>query len=177
MIVAQSCLTPYDPIDCILPGSYVPGIFQAKILECVAIPFSRGSSWPRDRTCVSCIAGDSLLSEPLGKPLCMQVMINLPGSPGDKESPANAEDARDVGLIPGSEKSPGKGNGTPLQYFCLENFMGWGACWATVLGATKSWTWLRNSTHTFVFVVQLPSHVDCSTLGLPFTHHQLLPSL
>ena len=36
----------------------------------------------------------------------MQVMINLPGSPGDKESPANAEDARDVGLIPGSEKSP-----------------------------------------------------------------------
>ena len=54
----------------------------------------------------------------------MQVMINLPGNPGDKESPASAEDAKDVGLIPGSEKFPGKGNGTLLQYFCLENSMG-----------------------------------------------------
>ena len=54
----------------------------------------------------------------------MQVMINLPGNPGDKESPANAEDAKDVGLIPESEKFPGKGNGTPPQYFCLENSMG-----------------------------------------------------
>ena len=159
MIVAQSCLTPCDPMDCIPPDSYVCGIFQARILECVAIPFSRGSSWPRDQTCVSCIAGDSLLPEPLGKPLCIQVMINIPGSPGDKESPASAEDTRNVGLIPGSEKSPGKGNGTPLQYFCLENSMDWGACWATVLGATKSRIWLRKvHTHIFVFVVQLPGH-------------------
>ena len=40
-----------------LPGSSVHGIFQARILEWVAIPFSRGSSWPRDQTWVSCIAG------------------------------------------------------------------------------------------------------------------------
>ena len=40
-----------------LPGSSVPGIFQARTLEWVAIPFSRGSSWPRDRTQVSHIAG------------------------------------------------------------------------------------------------------------------------
>ena len=42
--VAQSCPTLYDPIDCSLTGSSVPGILQARILELVAIPFSRGSS-------------------------------------------------------------------------------------------------------------------------------------
>ena len=44
-------------MDCSLPGSSVHGILQARILEWVAISFSRGSSWPRDRTPVSCIAG------------------------------------------------------------------------------------------------------------------------
>ena len=55
--VAQSCLTLSDPMDCSLPGSSNHGIFQARVPEWVAIPFSRGSSWPRDRTLVSCIAG------------------------------------------------------------------------------------------------------------------------
>ena len=44
--VAQSCLTPCDPVDCSPPGSSVHGILQASILEWVAISFSRGSSWP-----------------------------------------------------------------------------------------------------------------------------------
>ena len=44
-------------MDCNPPGSSVPGILQARILEWVAIPFSRGSFWPRDQTQVSCIAG------------------------------------------------------------------------------------------------------------------------
>ena len=57
MLVAQSCPTLCDPMDCSLPGSSVHGILQARILEWVAIPFSRGSSWPRDWTQVSCIAG------------------------------------------------------------------------------------------------------------------------
>ena len=51
--VAQSCPTLCDPMDCSPPGSLVHGIFQAWILEWVAIPFSRGSSRPRDRTQVS----------------------------------------------------------------------------------------------------------------------------
>ena len=55
--VAQSCLTPCDPMDCSLPGSSVPGILQARILEEIAILFSRGSSWPKNWTRVSCIAG------------------------------------------------------------------------------------------------------------------------
>ena len=55
--VAQSCPTLCDPMDCSLPGSSVHGIFQARILEWVAISFSRGSSQPRDQTRVSLIAG------------------------------------------------------------------------------------------------------------------------
>ena len=50
------CPTLWNPIDCSPPGSSVHGIIQARILEWVAIPFSRGSSWPRDRIQVSCIA-------------------------------------------------------------------------------------------------------------------------
>ena len=55
--VAQLCLTLSDPMDCRLPGSSVDGIFQARLLEWVAISFSRGSSQPRGQTQVSHIAG------------------------------------------------------------------------------------------------------------------------
>ena len=47
---AQSCLTLCDPTDCSLPGSSVHGVLQARVLEWVVIPFSRGSSRPRDQT-------------------------------------------------------------------------------------------------------------------------------
>ena len=57
MLVAQSCPILCDPMDCSPPGSSVHGISQARILEWVAIPFSRGSSRPRVWTWVSCIAG------------------------------------------------------------------------------------------------------------------------
>ena len=55
--VAQSCPTLCDPVDCSLPDSSVHGILQARILEWVAISFSRGSSWPRDQTWVFHVAG------------------------------------------------------------------------------------------------------------------------
>ena len=58
-----ACPTLCDPMD-----YTVPGILQVRILEWVAVPFSRGSSQPRDQTQVSCIAGDSLPAEPQGKP-------------------------------------------------------------------------------------------------------------
>ena len=48
----QSYLTLCDPMDCSPPGSSVHGILQARILEWVSMPSSRGSSWPRDRTCI-----------------------------------------------------------------------------------------------------------------------------
>ena len=56
-LVPQSCLILWDPMDCSLPGSSDHGIFQARRLEWVAISLSRGSSWPRDWTHVSSIAG------------------------------------------------------------------------------------------------------------------------
>ena len=55
--IAQSCPALCDPMDCSLPGSSIHGIFQARILEWVAISFSRGSSRPRDQTWVSHIVG------------------------------------------------------------------------------------------------------------------------
>ena len=55
--VAKLCPTLWDPMDWRMPGSSVQGILQARILEWVASPFSRASSWPRDRTWGSCIAG------------------------------------------------------------------------------------------------------------------------
>ena len=57
LVIAQSCLTLCDPMDCWPPGCTVHGILQARIVEWIAIPFSRGSSWPRDQTWVSCVAG------------------------------------------------------------------------------------------------------------------------
>ena len=63
-----------------------------------------------------------------------------------KNPPANAGNARDAGSIPGSGRSPGVGNGNPLQYSCLKSSLDGGACWATVHGGAKRRTWL--STHT-----------------------------
>ena len=56
-LVAQSCLTLCDLMDCSPPGFSVHGISKARILEWVAISFPRGSSRPKDQTRVSCIAG------------------------------------------------------------------------------------------------------------------------
>ena len=80
------CLTLWDPMDCSPPGSSVHGILQARILEWVANPFPRGSSQPRDWTCISwssSIAGGFFTIEPLGKPnlknivKCNRILIDL----------------------------------------------------------------------------------------------------
>ena len=79
-LAAQLGTTLCDPMDCSLPGSPVHGILQVRILEWVAIPFSRGFSQPRDRTWVSCIAEDTLLPEPPGMPMLYHnpVLFDLP---------------------------------------------------------------------------------------------------
>ena len=70
VLVTQLCPTLCHPMDCSLPGSSVHGILQARILEWVSIPFSRGSSWPRDQTRVSCIPDSVGEDEEKRKALC-----------------------------------------------------------------------------------------------------------
>ena len=67
--------------------------------------------------------------------------------PGGSEGKASAHNAGDPGSIPGSGRSPGEGNGNPLQYSCLENPMDGGAWQATVHGVAKSQTRLSDFTH------------------------------
>ena len=68
VLITQLCPTLCDPVDCSPPDSSVHGILQTRLLEWVTIPFSRGSSQPRDQTQVFCIAGRFLLSETSEKP-------------------------------------------------------------------------------------------------------------
>ena len=68
VLVFQSCLTLCFSMDCSPPGSSVYRILQARILECVAMPCSRGSSRPRDQTGVSCLSGGSFTVCTAGKP-------------------------------------------------------------------------------------------------------------
>ena len=79
---------------------------------------------------------------------------DFPGGSGVKNLPANEGD---TGLIPESGRSPGEGNGTPLQYPCLENPMDGGAWWATAHGVTQSRTRLSDFTS-----LSLTIHSPCS---------------
>ena len=67
MKVTQLCPTLWDPMDCSPPGSSVHGILQARVLEWVAVLFSRGSSQPKDWTQSPSLQADSLPAEPPGK--------------------------------------------------------------------------------------------------------------
>ena len=71
----QLCLTLCNPMDYNLPGSSVHGILQARILEWVAMPSSRGSSRPRDWTCESCVAGRFFTAET--KVMKKQIIIKI----------------------------------------------------------------------------------------------------
>ena len=72
---------------------------------------------------------------------CRQLYTISPGGSDGKESACNAED---LGSISGLGRSPGEGNGNPLQYYCLENSLDRGAWWVTVHGVAKSRTWLSD---------------------------------
>ena len=73
-------------------------------------------------------------------------LIGPKGFPGGSEVKASACNIGDLGSIPGSGRSPGEGNGSPLQYSCLENPMDRGSWQATVHGVAKSWTQLSDFT-------------------------------
>ena len=69
--------------------------------------------------------------------VCTHIHIITLGFPGGAEVKASACNVGDLGLIPGSGRSPGEGNGNPLQYSCLENPMDGGAWWAIVHGSQR----------------------------------------
>ena len=112
--------------------SSVHGILQARILEWVAIFFSRGSSRPRNQTQVSCNAGRFFTD-----------ISGFPWSSAGKESTCNVGD---LGLIPGLGRSPGEGKGYPLQYSGLENSMD-----CIVPGVAKSQTRLSDFHFHFLY--------------------------
>ena len=68
------------------------------------------------------------------------------GFPGGSDGKESACNVGNLGSIPGSGRSPGEGNGNPLQYSCMENPMDGGAWWATVHGVAKSRTRLSDFT-------------------------------
>ena len=87
------------------------------------------------------------LPSPINMAVFLKLIYSIPTSSQVtlviKNLPANVGDIRDVGLIPGSGKSPGEGNGNPLQYSCLENPMDRGAWRATVHSIIRSQTQLK----------------------------------
>ena len=74
------------------------------------------------------------------------------GFPGGSDSKESACNVGNLGSVPGLGRSPGKGNGYPLQYSILENFMDGGAWQATVHGVAKSWTPVNDFSHKKVVV-------------------------
>ena len=78
-------------------------------------------------------------SESCGDGSGTTVIFKLLYFPGGSDGKASAYSAGDLALIPGSGRSPGGGNGNPLQYSCLENPMDGGDWLATVHGVSKSW--------------------------------------
>jgi len=69
--------------------------------------------------------------------IVIQKKKGFPGSAASKNPPANAGDTKDLGSIPESGRSPGEGNGNPLQYSCLANSMDKGAWWAIIHRVTE----------------------------------------
>ena len=74
--------------------------------------------------------------------------------PGGSDGKVSVYNVGDPGSIPGSGRSPGEGNGNPLQYSCLENSMDRGSWQATVHGVAKSWTRLSDFTHSLMVDIQ-----------------------
>ena len=81
--------------------------------------------------------------------MCVYIHTYIPT--GGSEGKPSACNAGDLDSIPGSGRSPGEGNGNPLQYSCLENPMDGGAWWATVCGVAKSQTRLSYFLFTLKF--------------------------
>ena len=106
----------------------------------------------------------------------LHVRVYLICFPGGSDSKASAYNTGDLGSIPGSGRSPGEGNGKPLQYSCMENPMDRGAWRATGHGVTKSQTRLNDFTHSLLHFLHCKRLFYCwatgeahVVVGLPYT--------
>ena len=137
--VAQSCPTLSDPMDCSLPGSSVHGIFQARVLEWVAIAFSHICRIMQYLSFCDWLVSLHILTPVLlpGKSHGRRSLVGC--SPwGHYES-----DTTEQLHFHFSLSCIGEGNGNPLQCSCLENPRDGGAWWAAVYGVAQSWTRLK----------------------------------
>ena len=149
MLVAQSCLTLYDPMACSPPGSSVYGDSPGKntrvgchsLLQGIFTTQGWTSGLPHAGRFFT-IWATRILNNTKRMSGASQVALVV------KNLPVSAEEVRDVGLIPGLGRSPGRGQGNPLQYSCLETPMARGAWRATVHRVTNSHTWLSILVHT-----------------------------
>ena len=122
-------------MDCSLPGSSVHGIFQARVLEWGAIAFSIEKLVVTNGKSSKMEVGNEEVQSTIHKINMLQgYIVGFPHSSVGKESACSAGD---LGSISGSGRSPGEGNGNPLQHSCLENPMDRGAWQATVHGVTR----------------------------------------
>ena len=144
--VAQSCPTLCDPMDCSLPGSSVHGIFQAIVLEWIAISFSKYTHYKHIILIHSHIyIVASLLAQWV-------------------ESACSARDASNMGLIPGLGRSPGMGNGIHSSILAVENSMDRGFWWAIVQGIAELDT--TEHTHTIYTVYVADNSQDLKASGV-----------
>ena len=131
---AQSCPALCNPMGSSLPDSSVHGIFQAKILEGVAISYSKGSSQPRDRTHVSCVS-------------CIGRQIPYHWATSEAQHSSSGIEklqCKRPKFDPLVGKTPGRTERQPTPVFCMKNSMDRGAWWATIHGVTKNQTLLRD---------------------------------
>ena len=159
--VAQLCPTPSDPMDCSLPGSSAHGIFQARVLEWVAIPFPSIPGLGRSITSLSyaklhcfnvtifsgCIRCDYFIK---WRRQWQPTPVLLPGKSHGQRSLVGCNpwgctesDTTERLHFHFSLSCIGEGNGNPLQCSCLENPRDGRAWWAAVYGVTQSWTRLK----------------------------------
>ena len=107
MLVTQSCPTLCDPMDCSPPGSSVHEVFQARILEWIAISFSRGSSGPRDWTQVSYIAGGFFTTAKMAYAAAKSLQLCLDSVRPHRQQPTS---------LPRPWDSPGKNTGVGCHF-------------------------------------------------------------
>ena len=136
-------------------GYSVHGILQTRVLEWVALPFSRDLPNPGIEPRSPTLQADSLPAEPAGKPSIDGTKSKIVGVATRPFRPLSNIVFHGLYCVLRNSTTWSslrtQGNGTPLQYSCLENPMDGGAWWAAVYGVARSWTRLSDFTFTFHF--------------------------